>query len=45
MDKTQKKTTQAPEQERYEAPAICNIEPVTVVTCEGESVDGDKEGL
>ena len=46
MNKTQKITTQMSETERYESPAICDIEPVTVVTGEGgESVDGDKEGL
>ena len=42
MDKTQQKTTQAPETERYEAPAICDIEPVSIVTVEGESL-GDPD--
>ena len=32
MDKTQKTTPQASETERYEAPAVCDIEPVSIVT-------------
>ena len=42
MDKTQQKTTQAPEQERYEAPAISDIEPVSIVTGNETPSDPDE---
>ena len=43
MDKTQKTTPQAPETERYEAPAVCDIEPVSIVTGQEETHSGDDQ--